>query len=371
METTGTVVLGAGPSGLAVAACLKQRGRPVVQIDRARQVGATWRGHYDRLHLHTMKEHSALPGLPFPAHYPRYPSRQQVVDYLDQYARHFDLRPRLGVTVQRARRRDGAWEIETDAGALRAQSFVIAAGYNAAPRPVDWPGLGDFGGEVVHSGRYRNGAPFAGRRVLVVGAGNSGAEIAIDLVEHGATVSLCVRSPIHVVPREVSGIPAQLVGIAYSKMPLRVADALAQVLTRIAIPDLAKYGLRRPKPGPVRQVVQQGRVPLIDVGTLSLIEQGAITVVPGIERFEPGAAIFADGRRVALDAVVLATGYRTNIADFLENADAVLDQRSYPRWHGVSCPPLPGLYFCGYANPISGALRQSGIEARRIAAAVA
>lgn len=370
-ELIPTVVLGAGPSGLAVAACLQKRGLDYVVVDRADAVGDAWRHHYRRLHLHTVKEHSALPGLPFPAHYPTYPSRQQVVDYLEAYAAHHALKPRLGVSVERARHDGSRWRIRTSDGELCARNFVVASGYNGTPYLPEWPGRADFTGPVVHSADYADGAPYSGRSVLVVGSGNSGAEIAIDLWEHGAKVWLCVRGPIHVVPRDVGPIPAQVVGIAYSKLPWRVANALSQVLVRLAIPDLGKYGLTRPKQGPVEMVIEHGRVALLDVGTLALIEQGHITVVPGIERFEADAVRFVDGQARPFDAVVCATGYRACLDRFLEGADQVTNDRGYPRWHGRPCPPAEGLYFCGFANPISGLLRESAIEAERIAEHIA
>ena len=368
-ELTPTVVLGAGPSGLAVAACLKRRGLDFVLLDRAPAVGNAWRHHYRRLHLHTVKRHSALPGLAFPEHFPTYPSRQQVVDYLESYAAHHGLAPRLGVTVESARRTDDRWHVVTDQGELHARNLVVATGYNHTPVVPSWPGA--FNGTAVHSSEYADGAPYAGQRVLVVGSGNSGAEIAIDLWEHGAQVWLCVRGPIHVAPRDVGKLPAQVVGIAYSKLPWRVANAMSQVLVRAAIPDLGKYGLTRPKMGPVEMVVKHGRVALLDVGTLALIEQGHLTVVPGIERFDGADLCFVDGQRLPFDAMVLATGYRAALGDYLHVGDETLNDRGLPRWHGRPCPPHPGLFFCGYANPISGLLRESGIEAKRVAGFIA
>ncbi len=364
-ELTPTVVLGAGPSGLAVAACLKRRGLEFVQIDRAETVGSSWHGHYRRLHLHTVKGHSALPGLPFPARCPTYPSRQHVIDYLEAYAAHHALEPRLGVQLESAAREDEGWRLRTSAGELRARHFVVASGYNGVPHVPTWPG--EFTGDLLHSSGYRDGAPYAGRRVMVVGSGNSGAEIAIDAWEHGAQVSLCVRGPVHVVPRDVGPLPAQVVGIAYSKLPMKVANGLSQILVRLAIPDLGRYGLTRPKRGPVEMVADEGRVALIDVGTLSLIRQGHIQVRPAIERFEGTKVRFVDGGAAPYDAIILATGFRARLDRFLDCTPEVTCERGVPRWHGRPCPPAPGLFFCGFANPISGLLRESALEAERIA----
>ncbi|MCB9545607.1 MAG: NAD(P)/FAD-dependent oxidoreductase [Myxococcales bacterium] len=371
-ETTETLIIGAGPSGLAVAACLAQRGAPFTQVDAASAVGSSWRGHYDRLHLHTARAHSGLPGLPFPEHLPRYPSRDQVIAYLEAYAAHHGLQPRLGVTVRRARREADAWAVETDAGGFTARHLVVATGYNAVPRRPTFPGEASFPGRVLHSRDYRTGATFRGQRAVVVGNGNSGAEIALDLWEQGASaVTLVLGGPRYVVPREVAGVSAQQVSLAYARLPRRLADAIARRTTRLALGDLRPWGFREPEAGPITEVERHGRVALIDVGTIALIKQGRIATLPGLARFEGADVVSPDGRRVPADVVVLATGYQAGLAAFLDGADAVLDDRGYPRWHGAACPPLPGLFFAGFRNPATGALRESGLEAERIAAAIA
>src|SRR5262249_11689456 len=172
-----------------------------------------WRNHYDRLHLHTSKALSTLPYLAFPREVPRYPARAEVVAYLEAYARHFDLRPRFGERVVSLARDDGVWLTRTDGGAFRSKSGVVATGCTRAPHRPSWPGLDGFGGTVLHSSEYKNGQDWAGRRVLVVGFGNSGGEIAIDLAEHGANPSLSVRGAVNIVPRAFLGLPVLASGI--------------------------------------------------------------------------------------------------------------------------------------------------------------
>ena len=171
------IVVGAGPAGLAVAACLKQQGVNALILEQADRVGAAWHGHYERLHLHTAKGFSALPFMPFPREYPRYPSRSQVIAYLEAYTRHFQLEPRFGQRVVGARRVNGWWEVETEDGRYEASNLVIAAGYNREPNVPGWPGQEHFQGAILHSSAYRNGEMFKGQKVLVVGFGNSGGEI--------------------------------------------------------------------------------------------------------------------------------------------------------------------------------------------------
>ncbi|HYL72520.1 MAG TPA: NAD(P)/FAD-dependent oxidoreductase, partial [Candidatus Dormibacteraeota bacterium] len=193
------IVVGAGPAGLAVAASLARHGISCLLLEQGTAVGTTWRGHYDRLHLHTDKARSSLPFLPFPRSCPRYPSRQQVIDYLEDYARGFGLQPRFGEKVRAARRTEGRWQVHTEDASYSGPELVIATGHNRERYLPELPGMDDFRGKLLHSADYRNGAPYVKQKVLVVGLGNSGGEIAIDLCEHGAHVSLAVRGPVNVV----------------------------------------------------------------------------------------------------------------------------------------------------------------------------
>lgn len=373
---TETIVIGAGPAGLAVGACLRQAGIPCLILEQADQVGSAWRRHYDRLHLHTAKAFSALPFMPFPQEYPRYPSRLQVIAYLEAYAQRFQLQPRFGQQVIATRRVNDQWEIQTQDSRYpqdnhyQAQNLVIAAGYTREPNLPHWPGQESFHGPVLHSSQYRNGAPFQKQKVLVVGFGNSGGEIAIDLHEHGAQPALAVRSPVNVIPRELLGIPILAIGIVQSKMPPRLTDALNAPILRVVMGDLTRYGLRKLPHGPRTQILQDGRIPLIDVGTIDLIKRGHIVVYPGIERFTANGVLFADGREAQFDAVVLATGYRPRVSAFLEAGPTVYDENGTPLSSGRETP-IPGLYFCGYYVSPTGMLREIGLEARRISAAIA
>src|SRR4051794_31111103 len=148
---TEVVIVGAGPAGLAVAACLRQTGVPFLLLEQSDRVGAAWHRHYDRLHLHTHKRWSALPYAPFPPKYPAYPSRQQFVDYLEAYTRRFQLEPRLGERVAAARFVEDWWQITTDRAAYRARQLVIATGQAGTPKLPYWPGQEDFTGRILHS----------------------------------------------------------------------------------------------------------------------------------------------------------------------------------------------------------------------------
>ena len=353
-------VIGAGPAGLAVSACLRRASVTHVLLEREPVVAASWRRHYDRLRLHTDRRHSVLPGAPFPRGTPRYPSRDQVIAYLERYAAVHAVPARLGEAVRSARREGDRWTVETTQEVFRARHLVVATGVNAEPVEPSWPGLDAFPGDVLHASRYRNGAPWRGRDVLVVGLGNSGGEIAIDLHEHGARPALSVRGPVCAIPREVLGVPVLALAIPLSRLPPRLADLLSRPLVRLALGDPRRAGLARSTTGPMEHIARRGRIPLIDVGTLALLRAGAIRLFPGLVRLDGAEARFADGRSARFDAIVLATGYRPRLA-FLGRAPP---------------PGDPGtraqrLHYCGFHVVATGMLRQIGIEARAIARAVA
>ncbi len=368
-QTVHTLIVGAGAAGLSVGACLKRKGIPFVILETADGVGSVWRRHYDRLHLHTDKKHSELPHLPYPKDYPRYPSRDQMVNYLEQYAHHFELEPRFGTRVVSSVARNGAWETTTNGGTVISKNVVYCTGYSRVPFQPTWPGMESYPGEIMHSSRYANGRPFAGRRVLVVGFGNSGGEIAIDLCEHGAKPSIAVRSPVNVIPRELFGIPILALSALATKMPAHISDRLNGVFLNRLYGDLEELGFRKLPYGPLQQVQRYRRIPLIDIGTIGLVREGRIKVRPGINRFENEHLVFDDGIVESFDAVILATGYRPSLSDLLPEVNGVLVDGDRPAQSGTET--APGLYFCGlYVSP-GGMLQQINKESRQIAKEIA
>lgn len=194
-------------------------------------------------------------------------------------------------------------------------------------------------------------------------------EIAIDLSEHGAHAAICVRSPVNVVPRDFLGLPIVAWSLALNLLPLRVADAIGTLVSRIVFGRLEPLGLRRPPYGPMSQIHRRARIPLLDVGTVARIRRGEIDVLPAIESFTPHGARFSGGAERAFDAVLLATGYRPALETFLEPAASVLDEEGVPARSGAET--LPGLYFCGFHVTATGVLREISREAQRIARSIA
>lgn len=366
-------VVGGGPGGLSVAYALRAHGLRAVVLERSARVGDSWRRHYDRLHLHTTRRRSALPGLPMPRRFGRWPSRDDVVRYLEKYAEHHRLEIVTGVEVSRVERtpEGTGWLLRATGGReLTGAAVVVATGFNHTPRIPDWPGRETYTGEFLHASRYRNAKPFAGRDVLVAGVGNTGAEIAVDLVEGGASrVRLAVRTPPHIVRRSTAGWPAQYSGILVRRLPVPLVDRISRLQARIAVPDLSEHGLPRPETGLYSRVME-GAIPVQDVGLIDAVRKGAVEVVAAVKGFEEGEVLLADGERVAPDAVIAATGYERGL-EGLVGGLGVLDDRGRPVAHGARTPAgAPDLYFTGFTNPISGNLREMALDARRIARAI-
>ncbi|KQT01171.1 flavin-containing monooxygenase [Cellulomonas sp. Leaf395] len=371
MSTSPVLVIGAGPAGLAVAASLGRRGVPAVVLERSDAVGASWRQHYERLHLHTTRRWSGLPGFPIPRRFGRWVARADVVNYLEMYAVHHRLDVRTGVHVKRVARADGGWVVEAESGEVfTGSTVVVATGYNHTPVPPAWPGVETFAGELVHASAYRNAKPYRGKDVLVVGAGNTGSEIAVDLTEGGASrVRLAIRTPPHIVRRSNLGWPAQGTGIVVRHLPVRVVDRIAAGVARVEVPDLSPYGLPRPTTGLYSRVME-GSVPLQDVGLIAAVQAGRVEPVAAVESFDDGAVVLADGSTITPEVVVAATGYRRGLEALVGDL-GVLDERGLPRTHGPrTFHSAPGLYFTGYTNPISGMFRELRIDADRIARAI-
>lgn len=370
-DRVDTLIIGASAAGLATAASLRKLGQRFEILEASEVVGSSWRQQYDRLHLHTPKSASSLPGLDMPSRWPRYLDREQVIDYLERYRSHHQLEPHFQQQVTRLERQDGEWLATTKTAEWRARTVVVATGANRQPVRPDWPGLESFEGQVLHSSEYRNGDPWRGRPVLVVGFGNSACEQAIDLVERGSLPHLAVRSAVNVVPRDVLGlVPVLQLGILMQHLPPAVADALAGPMIRMTVGDIRKLGLRKLPYGPNTQMARDRHIPVLDIGTMEHIRAGRIGVHGEIQRFTTDGVVFTDGTTLAVDAVVLATGYRPGLDEFLVDWQQVCDGQGLPRVSGRPTA-LPGLFFCGQFISPAGMLREIRIESRRIAGYIA
>ncbi|MFD2119326.1 flavin-containing monooxygenase [Streptomyces cirratus] len=288
-DTAPAVVIGAGPSGLATAAMLQRVGVPAVVLERGEQVGVSWAKRYDHLSLHTARSGSHLPGLALPRGSGTWVGRDAFVDYLEAYRSHHRLRVRLNVPVERieaastgpAPEAGGAggagvrWRVHTGRGPIAARAVVIATGRCRTPHLPDWPGLDSYNGLFLHAAGYRGPAAYRGRSVLVVGAGNSGTEIATALARQGAKqVWIAVRTPPNILPRDSSRWHA--LGRLTEFLPAAWRDRSALWTQRCVVGDLTSHGIPRPTTGPFTRNHREGNNPVLDHGFVEAVRTGRI-----------------------------------------------------------------------------------------------
>jgi cation diffusion facilitator CzcD-associated flavoprotein CzcO len=346
-----TLIIGAGPAGLAVAGRLRQLDIPFEVIEQTEKIAWSWHNHYDRLCLHTVKQLSHLPHLPFPEEYPLYVPREDLAKYYEDYAEHFNIRPHFGEkAVHVERLENNKWKVTTqNDNVFEVSQVVVATGINRVPFSPTWKGMDNFQGDIVHSRHYKNPKPFLDKKVLLIGMGNTGAELALDLAEHQVDVSISVRSPVTIVPRDINGRPVQLTAKKLAKLPFGIGDWLGSQVRRFVIGDLTKYGLRVSNVHPAQQLRETGKTPVIDLGTLQQIKAGNIQIVDDIDRFYEQGVILKNGEQHKFDAVVLATGYRAQVEEFIPNTNNLLDRFNVPK-SAVMSGEHEGLYFVGFDN---------------------
>lgn len=372
------VIVGAGSSGIAAALSLSDLGVKSVVVDRADQVGASWRSRYDRLRLNTGRRSSHLPRRPYSKGTPLFPTRDEVVAHLDQHCENRGIELRLDTPVEHVvRRKPAGWGVVTPDGIIDASHVVIATGYAHTPFRPEWPGAAAFRGDVLHSAAYRNPAPFVGKRVVVVGAGSSGMEIAHDLATGGAAkVWLSVRTPPNIMRRTgLAGLPGDAFATPLFHFPPRLADAVARKVRMANFGDLSEFGLPIPEEGPFSRAHRLHVAPsLVDTEVIDAIRDRSIEVVSAVTGFEGSMAVLADGARLDADAVIAATGYRCGLEPLVGHL-GVLTDAGLPR-AGGDVPADTGLWFLGLLSRPSligyvstQAIRMAGLIARELAEA--
>jgi putative flavoprotein involved in K+ transport len=364
------VIVGGGSAGLATAAVLRGHGLQPLVLEAGPEPGAAWRSRYDRLRLHTPRLLSGLPGMRIPRRFGRWVARDDLIEYFRRYAERHHLDVRTNVRVERIDRNGDGWVLETADGPLVAGTVVVATGYNGEPFLPPWPGRDGFAGELIHSSQYLSPEAYRGRDMLVVGAGNSGAEIAHDVIDGGAMRSrISVRTPPQIVRRATAGIPAQLLGMAIRHLPPDWVDPITKTQRRLSIPDLSARGLPRPEHGVRTSFIATGTTPILDVGIVDAVRRGRVEVVAAVEGFDGADVLLADGSRIRPDVVIAATGFRAGLEVLVGHLD-VLGPRGLPlKTDGE--PVLPGLWFVGFVPTLGGQLREGSIAARKVAEGIA
>jgi cation diffusion facilitator CzcD-associated flavoprotein CzcO len=362
------LVVGAGPAGLAVARELTRAGlRPRV-VDGAARVAQPWRDRHDMLHLNTHSRFSALPGLRFPRAAGAFPYRDDVVRYLEDYARRLPVDIDWGVAVNRVDPQDGHWVARSGAGDLAARDIVLATGPDHVPVRPRWPGEAEFRGEVRHAADVRRPRDLAGRRVLIVGGGNSGVDLAGALLRVGVgKLWVSVRHGVTIIPRRLGPVPVHPLGVFARGAPVRVQDLTVGLTSRLAFGDLGRLGYPPPQQGAASLFAARGISPAADDGFVAALRRGAAAVVGPVTRFARDGVVLADGQRLDSDVVVCATGYRPGLEPLVGHLD-VLDDRGRPVAVPGPVDGWPGLWFAGQRPPFHGNLYERGPEARRLAA---
>ncbi len=367
------LVVGAGPAGLAVGACLARSGLRPILLERGDAPGWSWACHYESLRLHTPRRSSSLPFLPMPPG-GTFPSRAEVADYLVAYSRRFGLDVRTGVAVLRISPGEaGGWIAESPAGTFAARACVVATGANRLPRMPQLQGRELFRGPILHSGSVRNGRDLAGRRVLVAGLGNSGGDLAADVAAQGARVSIAVGRIGPVLPLRVAGmtwrtatllVPGAFCAVA-RRMGAEAAARKASASFWTAVQerhagDLRRCGLPLPTRDEMRDPALWSRPPFTSEPVLSAIRRGEIDLLPRLVALGEREAVLEGGRVLEIDALLLATGFRHGLEEILPG---LVVPGSSPVDGALG---EPGLFLCGFAPE----LRLIARAARTTAAAV-
>ena len=301
---------------------------------------------------------------------PRYPSRQQVVDYLEAYQKEFNITPLFNTEAISIKKEGDYWVTKTTNGTFQSKYLIVATGPFSKPKAIHFKGMETFTGKILHSYGYKTGKDFKGQKVLVVGFGNSACEIAIDLYEQGAVPAMAVRSPVNVIPRDFLGIPILNISLLMSRLPPRLADTLNAPLMRLLFGDITKLGLKKKPYGTFEQINKDGSIPLLDIGTIKHIRAGHIKIYDNIEYIAGKTVHFADGKKDDFDAIVAAIGYYRDYAEIIQVDKSRFEDLKVrvakQKYFGKD-----GLYFCGFWVSPTGQMREIASDAKKIARDIA
>ena len=369
-------IIGAGSSGIASCQVLHARGIPFDCFESGSDVGGNWRYNNDNgmssayLSLHAKSSRRCLQyaALPMPDHYPDYLSHELIARYLDNFVDYFGFRKKIKFRTEVTKAEPapgGGWDVtvrQRDTGAAGTERYaavLVASGHHWDPH---YPGpalagAGTFTGEQIHSHHYRTPEPFAGKRVLVLGIGNSACDVAVECSQVATRTLLAMRRGTHIVPKYLFGMPTDHLTLMRlgTRAPLRLQSFAVALLVRIAQGKLAKYGLPRPD----RPVLCAP--PTVSDNLLSKLDRGDIAVKPTIDRFAGDRVYFTDGSVEPVDVVIYCTGYKISFP-FLDQASIGAHGNHIRLYRRMVSPKLPGLYFIGLVQPIGAVMPIAEIQ---------
>ncbi|MEO3783928.1 NAD(P)-binding domain-containing protein [Actinocorallia sp. B10E7] len=315
---TGTAdrvcVIGAGPAGLSTARALRRLGVAYDQYERHTDVGGVWdldnpgTPMYESAHFISSRRTSGFFGFPMPESYPDYPGHRRILAYTRGFAEAYGLREhiRFGTAVTRVEKDGDGWTVELGDGSRHPyRAVVCATGVTWTPRVPRHEG--DFTGEIRHSVTYREPAEFRGKRVLIVGLGNSGADIACDAAANADAAFVSVRRGYHVIPKHLFGVPTDEFAESGPQLPLKLEQPVFKVLLRLLQGDLTRLGL----PKPDHRLFESH--PLLNDQLVHHLRHGDVAVKADVARFDGPRVCFTDGTSEEVDLVLYATGYDWSI----------------------------------------------------------
>ncbi len=369
---TEVLIIGAGTSGLALGYELERSGAVVRIVEASQRPAERWRRRHPQLHLNTHKLLSHLPGRRFGHNASEFPSRDEVIRYIEDYERRLIVDVEYGVRVTSIHRENDLWRAETSKGPVTARDLVIATGPDNHPAIPDWPGKETFTGELIHAADFGAAEQYTDKHVLLVGAGNSSVDIANHLARVGTKeLWMSVRGGSTVVPQYVLGAPVHLLTPMMRPLPVSMIDRIASWMSRWFCGDLTKFGMPLPEKGALSRILDDGAAPAIDNGFSRALKEGRIKIAPAIEHFDKDKIYLIDGMSLDPDVVICGTGYRTGLEALVGDLD-VLDGDGVPTFSAdQSSPAYPGLWFFGFRNSFWGNLNERRYEARRLAKRIA
>ena len=362
------IVIGAGLSGLAAAHALAQRGVPVTILEASNRVADPWRARHPQLRLNIHRHFAAMPGRRSPVSDGPFLRRDTVVKFLEGYACDLEVPIRFQVSVTGIERAGPRWRLVTDGEAYECDHVIFATGRDRIPHIPGWKGRERFNGELIHAADLGDVSRFDGRRVLVVGAGNSGGDVLNHLAQQRpAQVLISVRHGPAIVPTRVLGFPLHRAASLFAALPVSVLDPAFRLMQRLFFGNLARYGLTSHPDGGGTRLLRDGVAFAMDDGFVAAIRTGRFRVAGDIAGFDQDMVEFADGNSYQPDTVICATGYRTGLEPLLGHLP-VLDKTGVPLHpSGEPDPDHQGLWFIGYRPGFHGYFHAAAASARQIA----
>jgi hypothetical protein len=364
-------VIGAGPSGITAAKNLMQVGlNNIVVYEKGDQVGGNWvysprvahSSVYETTHIISSKALSQYDDYSMPDDYPDYPSHKQLLRYFQGYADHFGVTPliRFNTEVKRVEKAPGeTWRVTLADGTSETfDHLLVCNGHHWNPRLPDYPG--EFTGEFIHSKAFKSGLIYRDQRVLVIGGGNSAADIVVDASRVAAFAAISMRRGYYIIPKHIMGVPSDVLNSHIKWLPLAVRRQLLRLALFVAVGDYRWYGLEKPN----HPLLKSHLVPNNDL--LYGLRHGRIHPRRDIARFDGKTVHFVDGRAEEYDVVIAATGFKITFP-FFDEAFINFEAGAVPLWKRVMHPDHPTLYFIGLVQPLGCIWPLSDVQSKWVA----